>query len=252
MPKTNFKIVLVAGRAQSGKDTLAQRFVDSHGFLRVGFADYPKDLCADLLDKMGCKIERWYLDDPKMKEQLIVDLDGDIFLFSTGILKEYSLTYRQFLRKVLVECGRDRIHNTIWTHAVKSYISKVLNTGTYNGVVIPDFRFENENEELERYAIRYGGLIELTTVQVVRPGNQSFDHNDLVNFKFTIGVNNDGTIADLFAKADRIATGQWKHDKYMAEVKQRAETSFLSKYQNKEAGQTKDKPDEHGIIQQDS
>ena len=227
---------MLAGAEDSGRETLAHRLVDAHGFVRCCLLDHAKDICTDLLDRMQCRVERRFFDDPELQNQMIMDMDGNIFDFQSGS-QSFPLTYDQFLKR-FAERTADHVHKYIWIFSVKSFVTRVITTSPYRGVVIPDFQKPEEHEELYRFVMRYGGIIDLSTIQIIRPGTIVQDFHPLRDFRFTLGVKNDGTIADLFVKADKIATGQWQLDKYMHEVKQRQEHGILQ--QIKKAAEAKE------------
>lgn len=223
--KQKFKIILLSGAENSGRETAAHRLIDAHGFIRCGMLDHAKDICTDILDRMQCRSERRFFDDPELQNRLIMDMDDSIFMFQAGA-REFPLTYDQFLKQ-FADLNLNGMHRHIWTCSVKSYITKVITTSPYKGIAVPDFQHPDEYDELRRFSVRYGGIIELISVNLIRPGTMQPEHGPLDNFKFTLGIKNDGTIADLYMKIDKVATGQWQHDRYLHEVKQRQEHGIL-------------------------
>lgn len=230
-----FIIAMLAGKKGSGKDSFADRLVQQHAFARVAFADYLKDLSTDLLDKMGCQSNRMFFDDRTKKEEFIQDREGDLFKFKTN-RKERHLTYRNFLQIVGTECFRDNLHEDIWVLPVQKFIIDAMSQHV-RGVVITDVRFPNEIEQIKNFCKRLGNKVNIVDILIIRPSiDKSDEHsseNSLTGHEFTLAVNNDKGLKELYAKADKIATGGWRMDVLNKQIQENYENNFLRKYDNK-------------------
>src|ERR1700740_2074934 len=82
------KVVAISGWKRSGKDTAAEVLI-KEGYKRVGFADPLKDMVAE-----EYSIPRSYCDDPKFKEQPLLNLpvipkDGFTLNIAKMMFKEF-------------------------------------------------------------------------------------------------------------------------------------------------------------------
>lgn len=210
--RDKFKVILLAGRKQSGKNTFAER-ITQHGFVEASYADRLKRMAVDILSFMGCDVQLEYFNDGVKKEQFITDTDGQMFLFNNNTEKKMPLTYRQFIQKLGTESLRDVIDNDIWIYPVVDVIKKTYVAGVFNGVVVTDCRFPNEISKIYNLLAGFED-IEVLDVLIIRPGQKASDmhasETSLDNYDFTLAVSNNGSIEDLWLKADHIVSGQWK------------------------------------------
>lgn len=144
--ESGFRIIGIAGPAGSGKDTVAQRLIEKHSFMRYALADPLKNVLNDLF---GWTQEQWA--DREWKERV-----DDHLGFSP----------RRAAQTLGTEWGR-ALHPLLWLKIADSYIeaSRAMNNLYADipaaGIVIPDIRFENEADWL-----RQKGLL----IHVVRDG----------------------------------------------------------------------------------
>lgn len=205
------RIVGISGKAGAGKDTIAGRLVDVHGFTRLAWADPMKRFVRDLFDftddQVFGSIEEKGRPDPR-------------YLRSDGTL----LTPRLALQLLGTEFGRVA-YPDIWVEYGMRSIRRILagdlylqdvgfltNVGRTSpdgaAVVVPDCRFRNEMDALRSA----GGLL----VRVKRPifyrsdlggvaGHVSESAQDEIpDSYFDVVVTNDGTIEDLHCWVDRL------------------------------------------------
>lgn len=121
-------IIGIAGKKQSGKDTVAKAIIKMMPeFKRIAFADQMKDCLAPFCELLGWTRE---------------SLDG------TGAVKEYvdgrhGFSRRQVMQMFGTEFGR-ALNKDLWVNLLEEKVS----TGLY---VMPDVRFDNEAELCRRY-----------------------------------------------------------------------------------------------------
>ncbi|WP_369933913.1 adenylate kinase [Xanthomonas tesorieronis] len=118
------KIIGIAGKAGSGKDTLAGYLVANHGFVRVALADPLRRFVSDIT---GLSMDE--LTAGPMKEAPLQWLGGT--------------SPRRLMQTVGTEWGRDMIDRDLWLKVARRRIEAADAAGA-TGVVIPDIRFENE------------------------------------------------------------------------------------------------------------
>ena len=235
-----FNVILLAGKAGSGKDTVAYRLVESHAFAQVAFADFLKELAVIILHGMDCTVSSEYFEKRELKETFIRDIHDRLFEFRTEKRNGVSMTYRQFMQQLGTEALRDVIHKDMWVIPVQKFIRDAYTDSKrrFRGVVISDTRFPNEIDGIKEYCREYGDRIAVTDVNIIRPDASKMDRHasetSLKNHEFSIGLLNNGTMEELFIKVDKLATGEWKLDRINAKIQETHQNSWLRKYDNKQ------------------
>lgn len=154
--KTLPSLIGIAGRAGSGKDTLAAHLVSKYGFIRYGFADPIKRL---LNERFGWDEKLW--EDRQWKERPYI---GQVASMAT-------LSPRQLAQWLGTEVGRQTFGEDCWVGVFERWYKgltayRAPEQGIIR-VVVPDVRFENE----AKFIHRLGGEI----VQIIRPGVKFLD-----------------------------------------------------------------------------
>jgi hypothetical protein len=115
------KLVVLTGRARSGKTTVSRYLCNEHGFVLVKFAGVLKDMLYTLgLD--------WDQVEGGLKEHPCELLGGK--------------TPRHAMQTLGTEWGRDMIHQDLWVNAWRQNVQQHLDQGL--NVVTDDCRFDNE------------------------------------------------------------------------------------------------------------
>jgi hypothetical protein len=123
-------IVGVCGLIGSGKGTVADILVESHGFQKLSFADSLKDGVAAMFDWPRSMLEGDTSASREWREQ-----PDRFWTEEMG----FSVTPRYVLQKVGTECMRQGLFDGIWVSRTKQKLQK------HNlDFVIPDVRFPNE------------------------------------------------------------------------------------------------------------
>ena len=141
------KVIGIVGKIGSGKDTVADYFVDNHGYMKYSFAIPIKDIAVNIF---GFTTDQ--VDDHLLKET------KDDF---------WGITPRKFLQIVGTDMFREIFRQDVWLKIAERNI-----TDTQKNIIIPDIRFENEVKFVkEKYngtiikIIRYNGLSSTKTNQ---------------------------------------------------------------------------------------
>ncbi len=138
------KLIGIAGRRRSGKDTAALALVEQD-YTLIRFADPLKNMIRTLLGNAALTM-------------------GDIERIIEGDQKETPLqllcgkTARYAMQTLGTEWGRSLIGEDVWIRIALSRASGL------NGVVIPDVRFKNEADAIHKA----GGKI----IKIIRPNLQ--------------------------------------------------------------------------------
>ena len=166
-------VIALTGFARSGKDTIAQQFINEAGFERHGFADALKEMLYEL--------------NPMIEEETGFDFARlQYFIDEDGWEKSKSIKeIRQLLQRLGTEAGRKAMGEDIWINTLFSKPHKAR-------LVIPDLRFENEANEVRRR----GGVV----IRVIRNGvGPVNDHaSDQITFETDLTVFNNGTPKEAY------------------------------------------------------
>lgn len=234
-----FKVYTLSGQKRAGKNEGANRLISFHGFAQIAFADYLKELAFSILSKMECEVSTKHFEDGKLKESFIFDIYGKQMLFNNRGKKEIPMTYRQFLQILGTECLRDLIHDEIWILPVKKFIRDIYTSNRFNGVVITDARFPNEIESLQTFMKQNypPDRYEFMSINILRPDLPKTDRHasetSLDKFQFDIGINNNGTIQELYEKMDKVVTGSWREEKVKQGIQDAYNNSWMRAYDKK-------------------
>lgn len=174
-------LIGLAGRARSGKDTVAAHLIARHGYSRLAFADGVRDVA--------------YATDP-----IVSTFNGGY-----DRLSHYVDTYGwegakelPEVRGLLQRLGTDGVRTVIGPFTWVDLWGRKFRQST-GPVVVTDVRFPNEAEMLRRL----GGAI----ARVVRPGpvptHEHTSESAMDDHQADTHLINDGSVADLLAKVDR-------------------------------------------------
>lgn len=167
-----------------GKDTIANRLVDTHGFTRMSFADPLKEACRTIFHFNNAQL---YGD---LKE--VVD-------------KNWNRTPREILQLVGSDALRDVVCKDVW---IKSLEIKIQNLISFNPnkqlkIVVPDVRFPNEADAIKAMD---GG--QLWNVIRAVPLNEFSKHASEISLdeydKWDACILNNNTMASLYQKTDQL------------------------------------------------
>jgi hypothetical protein len=174
--KRGFHIIGITGRARSGKDTIADYVCSEYEYAPLSFAAPLKSMVSALLGEP----ESWV---NEHKDEHIMGLASP----------------RRLLQTLGTEWGRQIIDTNIWVNILSREVSK-LDPDWYNGVVIPDVRFNNEAE----WILANGGQV----WHVERPGAlvvaPHISENGVDSRLISWNICNDGTLDDLYEKVEAI------------------------------------------------
>lgn len=168
LPAKRMRLIGIAGKARSGKDTAAKY----------------------LLNKLGGE---WYIAsfaDPMKAMLNAIDIDCSDEAKDLSI-NQYGLSTRRMLQTLGTEWGRDRNGNNFWLDVFSR-----SNAGQC--VIVPDVRFENEAD-----LIREHGLL----ICIEGRGGIEGDHASERKLDFNeddIFVDNRGSLSELYARLDSI------------------------------------------------
>ena len=166
-------IIGVAGYKGAGKDTVANVLQTNFGFKKMSFAQPIKDIVHSTFGI----------------DQAILSGDGGEREFGEEVLPGwFYLSPRDMMQKIGM-AFRDELHKDIWVKVLESKIKSVK-----QNIVIPDVRFKNELELINKYGFCVG---------VNRPGYNGDGHRSehgLDDIEFSKVFNNNNSQEMLYAK----------------------------------------------------
>lgn len=194
----------IAGRARSGKDTIAEHLVRRHGYARVGLADPLKRLALvlDPIVSPAPKLTRnsRLLDLIRKPLRLaeLVERDG------WESAKDSHPEVRRTLQRLGTDVIRDHLGADTWVRLAVELIREHNAAG--RPVVIPDVRFGNEVTALRE-------MVGARLVRVRRPAAPNAGHHVSERLADTLPVDheihNDSTIPALLTRVDTTIRAFW-------------------------------------------
>lgn len=140
------KIIGICGLIGSGKGTVADILEESHGFVKISFADSLKDAVAAVFGWQRSLLEGDTDESRAWREEIDV--------WWAERLGNPHLTPRWVLQQWGTEVCRDGFHKDIWIASVERKVRDITLTMAENyaeaKVVIPDTRFPNEVDLIQR------------------------------------------------------------------------------------------------------
>lgn len=192
-------LLAISGYARAGKDTVADRLCEVHGWERLAFADLLRKCAAALnpivgytqilVPDFGAGEEHWrYVDGPDL-----ITYQEALEAYGYDRSKELYPEFRGILQRLGTDVGRRLLADNIWVDAT---LEKCVEGRNY---VFTDARFPNE----ARAVVGREGKV----VRVNRPGvgpvNNHPSETSLDDWPFDLVFENDGTIEDLNEWTDR-------------------------------------------------
>lgn len=175
------RIIGLTGKAGAGKDTVADRLVEKHGFVKYALADPIKKM-LDVID-VDCRTR-------ETKE-----LPHPVF----------GVSPRRMAQTLGTEWMRDTICSNGWLRLAtqfiemqRAHIVTFMDVPLYSGVVIPDIRFENEAQWLRDQG---GELWHISRPSVAHVSEHSSE-NGVAFFASDFWIRNDSTLEHLHNEVD--------------------------------------------------
>lgn len=170
------KIIGIAGKARSGKDTIANYLWHQYGYTRAAFAD-PLKLAASHI--FGLSREQTW--DDKLKEVTI---------------PYWGMSPRRMFQLLGTEASKPVFGDDVWVKRMQLTLSGLRG----DDFVIPDVRFEPEAEMIRKE----GGII----LHLHRDDAQAVEahpsENGIKVDDKDYNIDNNGTLQAMFRKVDRL------------------------------------------------
>lgn len=189
----------LGGRLRSGKDTVADRLVSKHGFVKFGMSD-------PLLEH-ALIVDPWINVNAAPTNLGGLEAQTGVFVRLSGIVDRVGYVeakknpeVRRFLQKSGTEGGRQLHGEDVWVNVLASKIDLALANG--HSVVITGIRFPNEVRMIHQFA----GLsmwVDRPAVDSDTPASGHASESSVAAEDFDRVITNDGTLEDLYAAVDR-------------------------------------------------
>lgn len=176
-------LIGISGHARAGKDTIARRLVDAHGFTRLALADPIRAIAGDVLPGNPTG-------EPYRSPEWVADWDA---------YKAERPSVRALLQDLGMAC-REYLWDHVWLDALRWDIVSARNAGC-PGIVVPDVRFCSEGK-----AIRHmGGEVWFVKRPGVGPanGHRAEKEIDEIGLGAHVHLENHGDIPALYGVVDR-------------------------------------------------
>jgi adenylate kinase family enzyme len=169
-------ILVLHGESRSGKDTITQYLVEKYNYIRLSFADIPKQIIKETL------------------EYIFDDTIEDVEMIKDQIYYKQK-TFRDILQHFSTEICQTHLNKYIWTNII---IDKIKHNENIN-YIITDLRFQHEYETLLK-------LNNVYFIKLFRPliTNQQNNHcsNEPLHISFNYYIYNNTSIKDLYTSID--------------------------------------------------
>ncbi|MBT2484760.1 MULTISPECIES: hypothetical protein [unclassified Microbacterium] len=189
-------LIGLGGRLRSGKDAFADRLVDKHGYVKLGMSDALHEAML-AIDPIVEAYGNVY--DTEVEFARYSELIAEVGYVEAKKIPEV----RRLLQQLGTEVGRNMIGENVWVQIMARKIDDHRAAG--HPVVVTGIRFPNE----VRMIAQLGGQalwIERPGVHAPTAGTAAHaSENSVSADDFHSTLLNDGTLAELEAKADVIA-----------------------------------------------
>lgn len=190
--------------ASAGKDSLAQFFIEEHGFVKYAWADTLRIAAGILNPIVGVILDGELVDDYHALERVgwasvrIVRYNDALAEDGYVAAKAKYPLFREFLQLLGTDVGRNLIEDNVWVDATIGRIERDGNADA--DIVFTDTRFPNEAEAVRSR----GGYVVRIDRDGVGPANDHPSETSLDDYNFDARVQNNGTLDDLAFDAAHI------------------------------------------------
>jgi hypothetical protein len=187
-----YRHVGLIGRARAGKDSVASRLSERHGYQRVAFADRLKEAALKADPWIVIEHKDAYNDYPKRLTDLVAEIGWESAKEAHPEVRRFLQNYGQTVRD---------IDPDFWVRAARPSIDAANRLSL--PVVVTDVRYENE----ARWLLERGFvLVRVTRPNVTLAGDagRHKSETELADYATDMTIANTGTLRDLDAIVDSL------------------------------------------------
>jgi len=192
-------LIGLGGRLRAGKDAVADRLVERHGFVKIGMSDPLREHLRILNPWIKVRLREALRLRIRPGFHRAADLLERLGYVDAKTIRDL----REFMQRDGTDGGRNFFGENIWVDKARAWITEELEQGEW--VVVTGLRFLNE--------VWMVNDLDGNTAWVHRPGlaapsGDAASHaseNSVGPADFDQVIDNAGTLSDLFAKADELA-----------------------------------------------
>ena len=225
-------IIGFAGRARSGKTTLAKILHDENNYKILTIANYLKKLCCKLLGDISLQeLNKLKDNNTDISNRIAID-DNFINIINqqTGIGRaeikdelEKLGVYMTTVRGMLQIIGTDIIRKYYPDWHIRQLINEIETLPTDTDIVVDDVRFPNEKKEIEKVGGTIIFIMRPTMLSTVynHPSENSLQWFNFVQKRILINYSNQYEFISNFLemKANSFRRMPLKQEKYLESVK---------------------------------
>ena len=193
MSTTKLQIIGITGKAGSGKDTVANYFIDSKNYIKLTFGGAVKDIVQIITGWSRDMIEGQTVESRELRE--------------TVVHQNYNMNCRQLMQFVGTDLFRNNLDQNVWINIVNDKVKKLIldiNSGTQTlkhvkGIIISDVRFDNEAQFIKSIG---GTIVKINRNVAIESSNHQSERGISIATDYVI--ENNTTIDDLYNQIDYI------------------------------------------------
>lgn len=192
------RVVGIGGKLASGKDATSDYLVDTYGWVKLGMSDALAKALYTLnpyvLIQRKFLLFKWT---KWIRYSRLFDAEG-------YVQAKVNTEVRRLLQTLGTEVGRKQIDDNVWVNMMVKNVRAAVETGV-PGVIVTGVRFDNElSAIMETLGGETWWVNRPSLTDTVNAGHAS--ENSVSADDFSIVIENDGTLEDLYAKVDRLVT----------------------------------------------
>ena len=184
------RVIALCGLARSGKDTIAEYLVNTHGYTRVAYADIMKDMLCDTFNIYREELDAFKNDSNSTIAVLDVNQSADFVKYN--LLK---VTFRNILEN-FGQMMKKHFGENVWSALLIDKINaEVINGNTK--IVISDLRFLIEYTDLR------GTFMDLHIMEVnrgLKPSTQHPAENEYLSIPKDLIVDNTKDVVNSYSQ----------------------------------------------------
>lgn len=176
------RLIGIAGKKYSGKDTVGDYIVSRYGYKKCAFADPIKEVCKSVFG----------FSDEQLNGSLKEKMDA-FWLVEPRKVMQFVGT--ELFRNGLMQCsGLEWVGQDVWVNVVKRRIMEDPD----GLIVVTDVRFANERDLIKELG---GIVVRVRRDQVMCSDGHS---SEIQDFEVDYEIENNGTFEELFGKVESL------------------------------------------------